>query len=169
MAGIYLHIPFCKQACHYCNFHFSTSYEKYRDQMLNALVKQLIHDAPLLPSEVNTIYFGGGTPSLLSKSELNNLITTIKMNYKVSQHVEVTLEANPDDVTITKASDWFAAGVNRLSIGVQSFYQEHLSTMNRAHDAKEAENAIHIIKEVGFTNYSVDLMFALPGLTDQMW
>lgn len=169
MAGIYLHIPFCKQACHYCNFHFSTSYARYRDRMLQALNKQLTQDSSLVRSTVNSIYFGGGTPSLLTQLELEQLLETINNNYSVSDNAEITLEANPDDISANKANQWLQVGINRLSIGIQSFHEENLTTMNRAHNSTEAHSAIGITKEAGFNNYSVDLIFALPDLTDKMW
>jgi len=169
MAGIYLHIPFCKQACHYCNFHFSTTYEKYRSRLVNALIEQLAEEATELTTTIDTIYFGGGTPSLLSEVELLNILSTIKTKYRVSTAAEITLEANPDDITSEKSAMWLNAGVNRLSIGIQSFFQENLTTMNRAHTSEESLNAINTIKKAGFNNYSVDLMFSLPDLTDDMW
>lgn len=137
--------------------------------MLDALNKQLFQDASQLNSLIDTIYFGGGTPSLLSIEELKKLLSTIKANYTLAPQVEITLEANPDDISLKKANHWLEVGVNRLSIGVQSFFQENLTTMNRAHNANEAIEAIHIIKKAGFKNYSVDLMFSLPDLTDEMW
>ena len=137
--------------------------------MLTALNKQLTQDATDFNSVVDTIYFGGGTPSLLSADELKSLLLTIQSNYTLSKKVEITLEANPDDISLQKAKKWLALGINRLSIGVQSFFQENLTTMNRAHNAEEAEMAIHAVNEAGFKNYSVDLMFALPDLSDETW
>jgi oxygen-independent coproporphyrinogen-3 oxidase len=137
--------------------------------MLQALNKQLRQDAPLINTSLHSIYFGGGTPSLLSASELKVLLETIHKHYSVSGQVEITLEANPDDISIDKANQWLKLGINRLSIGIQSFHEQNLRTMNRAHNAKEAHNAIEIVKNAGFTNYSVDLIFALPDLTDEMW
>jgi oxygen-independent coproporphyrinogen-3 oxidase len=169
MAGIYLHIPFCKQACHYCNFHFSTTYQKYRSRLIDALVKQLVEESMQHTKTIDTIYFGGGTPSLLFEIELLEILSTIKKKFQVAKQVEITLEANPDDITSEKSAMWFNAGVNRLSIGIQSFFQENLTSMNRAHSAEESLKAIDTVKKAGFKNYSVDLMFSLPDLTDEMW
>lgn len=180
MAGIYLHIPFCKQACYYCNFHFSTSLA-LKDEMIKCLVKEIQirsaaknqdEDTAVLLSEdeiIETIYFGGGTPSLLSKEEIFSLISTIQQNYKVDKEAEITLEANPDDITIEKLNDWKSAGINRLSIGIQSFLEKDLLWMNRAHNAAQALNCIRLARNTGFDNFSVDLIFGLPGLTDDEW
>ena len=169
MAGIYIHIPFCKQKCHYCSFHFSTTFEKYRRRMINAILTEIELDSTTLDEQVETIYFGGGTPSLLSEKELNSILSSIQKNYKVLEKAEITLEANPDDITKEKAQLWNKIGINRLSIGVQSFFDEDLKMMNRAHNSNQANTAIQIIKEIGFTNYSVDLMFALPELSNKNW
>src|SRR5690606_20764057 len=137
MAGIYLHIPFCKQACHYCDFHFSTSL-KYKSEMLEAIMQEIAIQKGFLGEElVETIYFGGGTPSLLSADELNIILETIYANFNVSDQLEITLEANPDDLSLQKIKELRATPINRFSVGIQSFLDEDLKWMNRAHNAKE--------------------------------
>ena len=169
MAGIYLHIPFCKQKCHYCGFHFSTTYEKYRGRMIDAMIKELQFHAPQFTETINTIYFGGGTPSLLTEIEMDQLLNAIQKHYFIPPTVEITLEANPDDFTKAKVSTWKKAGINRLSIGIQSFQEEDLRIMNRAHHVEDALNAVVLAREAGFENLSVDLMFALPSLDNEAW
>lgn len=138
MSGIYLHIPFCKQACHYCNFHFSTSLH-YRKEMVEAIQKELLLQRDYLQdSPIETIYFGGGTPSLLETSEIQALIKTIESTYRLGDLKEITLEANPDDLTLEKLRQLRAeTPINRLSIGLQSFYEEDLRWMNRAHTERQ--------------------------------
>src|SRR5690606_25579323 len=143
MPSIYLHIPFCKQACHYCDFHFSTSL-KNTSAMVEALAKELFLRKDELQGEVETIYFGGGTPSLLTIFDLRFLIDTIYQNYKVVENPEITLEANPDDLTKEKIEQLAQSPVNRLSIGVQSFFEDDLKLMNRAHNAEEAKNCLSV-------------------------
>ena len=169
MAGIYLHIPFCKQACTYCNFHFSTSL-RYKDDMVEALRKEIIAEKDYLGGEeVATIYFGGGTPSLLPIDDCRLLIQNIRENFPVAGNAEITLEANPDDVTKEKAAAWKEIGINRLSIGVQSFFEEELRWMNRAHNAEQARNCIENSYAAGIDNLSIDLIYGSPLLTDEMW
>jgi len=169
MAGIYIHIPFCKQACHYCDFHFSTSL-KYKSEMLESIHKEIKLQRPYLENlKVETIYFGGGTPSLLSADEISKLIETIQLNYKVIDHPEITLEANPDDLGVEKLKDLRNTAVNRLSIGVQSFFDEDLKWMNRAHVATEAESAIKRAQDFGLENITIDLIYGYPLLTDLKW
>ena len=172
MAGIYIHIPFCKQACYYCNFHFSTSLG-LRDEMISALQKEIflsshtfINDAEEKKS-IDTIYFGGGTPSLLYEKEIELLLNKIKKYYVLNDNAEITLEANPDDITKEKLCAWKANGINRLSIGIQSFKEKDLVWMNRAHNAAQALECIKLIKDAGFTNFSCDLIYGTPNLTDQ--
>ena len=168
MSGIYIHIPFCKQACHYCDFHFSTSLAK-KDQMIMALKKELVLRTDEFKEEtVETIYFGGGTPSVLRTSEINDLIQTVYSTYNVVKQPEITLEANPDDLTVEKVGQLAESPINRLSIGVQSFFEEDLKLMNRAHNAKEAEQCI---KEAAnyFKNISIDLIYGIPEMTDERW
>ena len=169
MAGIYLHIPFCKQACTYCNFHFTTSL-RYKDDLVKALAKEAKAEKDYLGGEtVHTIYFGGGTPSLLSPHELQLLLETIRSDYAVSPEAEITLEANPDDVVPEKVQAWKTLGVNRLSIGIQSFYEEELRWMNRAHNAEQAKTCIENSYSAGIDNLSIDLIYGSPLLTDEMW
>lgn len=169
MAGIYLHIPFCKKACYYCDFHFSTS-PQYKDQMIRALRSEIILRKFYLAEEkIETIYFGGGTPSLLSVDELQMLCSEITENFNVSTEIEVTLEANPDDLNPQKVRELRNSMINRFSIGVQSFYEEDLKWMNRAHTASEARSSIKRVQDAGFENITVDLIYGFPLLTDDKW
>lgn len=179
MAGIYIHIPFCKQACYYCNFHFSTSL-RLKDEMIHCLKKELllhtdIHNAEICGmilenSEViESLYFGGGTPSILPASDISELITSVRNSYTLRGDAEITLEANPDDITPKKLREWKDSGINRLSVGIQSFKDENLKWMNRAHNAQQAFDCINWIEKAGFSNYSVDLIFGIPKLTDEEW
>ena len=168
MSGIYIHIPFCKQACHYCDFHFSTSMAK-KDVMISALKRELVLRKEEFKDEVvETIYFGGGTPSVLETSEINDLIQTVYSNYHVAENPEITLEANPDDLSKEKLLELSYSPINRLSIGIQSFFAEDLLFMNRAHNANEAEQCI---KEAirHFDNISIDLIYGIPGMSDERW
>ena len=168
MAGIYIHIPFCKQACHYCDFHFSTSLKK-SDAMVLALAKELVLRKNEFKGElVETIYFGGGTPSILSSEDLNYLIDEIYANYIVSDNPEITIEANPDDLDDERILELAKSSVNRLSIGVQSFFEEDLKLMNRAHNANEAKKCLELAVQY-FDNISVDLIYGIPGLTNDKW
>jgi oxygen-independent coproporphyrinogen III oxidase len=176
MSGIYLHIPFCKQACHYCDFHFSTSLNKKED-IVNAIVLELHLRKNEINTPIETIYFGGGTPSLLSIEELKLLICTIYDNYKVVENPEITLEANPDDLSplisdnISKESifkKYRSIGINRLSIGIQSFYQDDLQMMNRAHNAKEASLCLSLATQY-FDNITIDLIYGVPNMSDEKW
>ena len=139
MAGIYIHIPFCKQACHYCDFHFSTSLKK-KDELIQALITELeLRKEEFKSTEVETIYFGGGTPSLLTNNELQSIIDAVYFNYSVMAHPEITLEANPDDLSYNRIEALTDTPINRLSIGIQSFFETDLKLMNRAHNAEEAK------------------------------
>jgi oxygen-independent coproporphyrinogen III oxidase len=163
-----LHIPFCKQACTYCNFHFTTSL-RYKDDMMKALAKEADMEKNYLQEEkINTIYFGGGTPSILDVSDLKFLISGLFKNYSVSPDAEITLEANPDDITSDKLKAWKDVGINRLSIGVQSFFEEELRWMNRAHSAELAVSSLQLATKE-FNNITVDLIYGSPMLTDEMW
>ncbi|MBK0382755.1 radical SAM family heme chaperone HemW [Pedobacter sp. SD-b] len=169
MAGIYIHVPFCKQACHYCDFHFSTSL-KYKDEMIGAIHKEIaLQKSYLNDQKIETIYFGGGTPSLLNTNEISRLIATIQTNFEVDKTAEITLEANPDDLTIEKQKDLRNTPINRLSIGVQSFFDEDLKWMNRAHKAQEAETAIKRAQDFGLENITIDLIYGYPLLSDDKW
>ncbi len=167
-AAIYIHIPFCKQACYYCDFHFSTTLNR-KDDMIQALVKELqLRKDELKNKTVETIYFGGGTPSLLIIDEIQLLIDTITNNYTVVEFPEITLEANPDDLTSSKISELANSPINRLSIGIQSFFDEDLQVMNRAHNSKEAKNCLlEAIQH--FDNITVDLIYGIPNMTSERW
>lgn len=165
--GIYLHIPFCKQACHYCNFHFSTSLKK-KGELVQALCEELRLRKNELAGEVETIYFGGGTPSLLSSEELQQIFETMYENYEVSENPEITLEANPDDLTSTRINELANSRINRLSIGVQSFFEEDLKLMNRIHNVSEALACIKDSKKY-FENISIDLIYGIPGMSKERW
>lgn len=168
MAGIYLHIPFCKQACSYCDFHFSTSL-KHKTDLVNALVKEIIQKKDLLKTEINTIYFGGGTPSLLGLEDLNLIIDALYLNFNVSQNIEFTFECNPDDLTQQKLKELKQIGINRLSIGTQSFFDEDLQFFNRAHNSNQAEQSILLSQDLGFENITIDLIYNAPTLTLKKW
>lgn len=173
MSGIYIHIPFCKQACHYCDFHFSTSMKK-KDEMVFALAKEIamrkneLLDSARSNNEIETIYFGGGTPSVLSNDEINFLISEVYKNYKVVENPEITLEANPDDLSAERILELSKSPINRLSIGIQSFYEEDLKMMNRAHNSAEAKKCLEEATKY-FNNISLDLIYGIPGMTDEMW
>ena len=168
MAGIYIHIPFCKQACHYCDFHFSTNTSR-QAELLQAIGNELLIQKNYLGDEkINTLYFGGGTPSILSTDEVNNIFDIIFGNFDVAASAEITLEANPDDLVSEKLVAFKKIGINRLSIGIQSFDDAVLRFLNRAHDSRLATSSFQEARDVGFENISIDLMYALPGqdLTD---
>ncbi len=167
MSSLYIHIPFCKQACHYCDFHFSTSL-KHKEKLVEAICKELILRKTELPEAVENIYFGGGTPSLLSKSDLTSIFETIYCHYKVNEYPEITLEANPDDLDLEYLKMLSVTRVNRLSIGVQSFFEEDLKLMNRAHNAEEAESSILLAKQF-FDNISIDLIYGIPDMSVDRW
>jgi oxygen-independent coproporphyrinogen-3 oxidase len=168
LAGIYIHIPFCKQACSYCNFHFSTSLSQ-KDAFINALQKEIriSANAASAHKNIDTIYFGGGTPSILSKQTIQDILYTIYENFDVHKAAEITLEANPDDVNSSIVQDWLSIGINRLSLGIQSFNDAELTWMNRAHNALHALNSIDLIQQAGFTNFSVDLIYGSPLLSHE--
>lgn len=169
MSGIYIHIPFCKQKCNYCNFHFSTSV-KGIPQMITCIAMEIeLRKDYLKNNSIASIYFGGGTPSLVDVNYLKSTLKTIHSNFIVDSNAEITLEANPDDINEAMLLTLHKAGINRLSLGVQSFFDTDLKWMNRAHNAEEASNCISLIKQAGFTNYSVDLIYGVPGLTDEKW
>ncbi len=168
MAGIYIHVPFCKKACHYCNFHFSTQ-QQLKPEMVKAIGTEASLRKDFIQEPINTIYFGGGTPSLLSVSELDFILTTLKDHYTVVADAEITLEANPDDISAEKLNQWFKSGINRLSIGIQSFFEEDLQWMNRAHNALQAKDCIEQARIAGFRNLTIDLIYGTPGLTNERW
>ncbi|MBK7690284.1 MAG: radical SAM family heme chaperone HemW [Bacteroidetes bacterium] len=169
MAGIYVHIPFCKKACHYCDFHFSTSLQHKNEIIESILLELEMQQNYLGDEEIRSIYFGGGTPSLLSGDEIGSIIQQIHTNFNVSDRIECTLEANPDDLSDEKLRQFAKAGVNRLSIGIQSFFDEDLQYMNRSHDAAQAEHCIALAYKNGISNFSIDLIFGYPLLSDEKW
>jgi oxygen-independent coproporphyrinogen-3 oxidase len=186
MSGIYIHIPYCKQACHYCDFHFSTSIKK-KDEMVLALAKEIamrkseFQDDPEF-SGVETIYFGGGTPSILQITDIRLLIDEVYRNYKVVDNPEITLEANPDDLIANVLSsralpklrerdfyeEYRSIGINRLSIGIQSFFEDDLKLMNRAHNSVEAKSCLEIATQY-FDNISIDLIYGMPNMSNEKW
>lgn len=168
MAGIYIHIPFCKQACHYCDFHFSTSLKK-KDEMIAALVRELqLRQKEFDKETVETIYFGGGTPSILPITDIRLIIDTIYELFNVADNPEITVEANPDDLSEERIIALSENGINRLSIGIQSFFEQDLKLMNRAHNATEALKCLQIATQY-FDNISIDLIYGTPGMDNQRW
>lgn len=169
MAGLYLHIPFCKQACHYCDFHFSTQL-KQREAVVAALVQELVLQKDYLGGKVlSSVYFGGGTPSLLTEQELDVLFNAIFKHFSVQKDAEITLEANPDDLDLYTLNVLHESPVNRLSIGIQSFREEDLRLMNRAHEVQQARDCLRLAKEVGFEKLTADLIYAMPNMSDADW
>ena len=160
MSGLYLHIPFCKQSCHYCNFHFSTS-QNNRDEVLIAINKEINQKASVFNDKISTIYFGGGTPTILTEKELNTIIENILKKFDVEKNIEITIEANPDDLTKSKLSALSNSVFNRMSIGIQSFIDKELKSMNRAHDSKKAIKSLEMARKY-FENISIDLLYGLP-------
>jgi oxygen-independent coproporphyrinogen-3 oxidase len=168
MSGIYIHIPFCKQACHYCDFHFSTSMKK-KDEMVLALAKEIQMRKNESQNEVvETIYFGGGTPSVLTAEEIDFLIAAVYNNYDVINKPEITLEANPDDLSSERIVELSKSKINRLSIGIQSFFEDDLKMMNRAHNSEEAQKCLQEVTKY-FDNISVDLIYGVPGMSNEKW
>jgi oxygen-independent coproporphyrinogen-3 oxidase len=169
MAGIYIHIPFCKRACHYCDFHFSTQ-TAGKSEFVNCLLKEIQLQKDYLKGEkVNTIYFGGGTPSLLETEELRRILESISAVHNVSANAEITLEANPDDLTQEKIESFKSLPINRFSVGVQSFFDADLKWMNRAHNAMQAVSSIKRLQDSGYSNISLDLIYGLPNGADNYW
>ncbi|WP_129715945.1 radical SAM family heme chaperone HemW [Pedobacter sp. SYP-B3415] len=168
MFGIYIHIPFCKKACHYCDFHFSTSL-KYLDEMVDAICLEIALKANRVQGQAGSIYFGGGTPSILPPAALGKLFGTIEQHFSVAAEAEITLEANPDDLDAATIKMLRTLPVNRFSIGVQSFFDEDLRWMNRAHHAAEATDSIKRSQDAGFENLSIDLIYGYPLLSDEKW
>jgi oxygen-independent coproporphyrinogen-3 oxidase len=161
MAGIYIHIPFCKKACHYCNFHFSTQ-TNIIDTFVEALLKEIALRKEYITQPIQTIYFGGGTPSLLTNHQLSLIVNALKDQYTLSDTIEFTVEANPDDIHLGKLQFWKSIGINRLSIGIQSFQKEALEWMNRAHNVEQSHHSIQLAQEQGFNNLSIDLIYGTP-------
>lgn len=168
MAGIYIHIPFCKQACHYCDFHFSTSL-KHKDDMIRALQAEVAWRKDELGNEkIDTIYFGGGTPSVLSVDEINKLIMAVHQHFEVTSDPEITLEANPDDLSKEKIKELSQTPINRLSIGVQSFFDDDLLLMNRSHNAQNAYESVAEARKY-FDNITLDLIYGIPNMSMEKW
>lgn len=167
MSGIYIHIPFCKKACHYCDFHFSTTLKR-KGEMVNAICSELSLRKNELAAPLKTIYFGGGTPSLLSENEIDQIFETIHEHYTIENDAEITLEANPDDLSKEVLLQLSKSPINRLSIGVQSFFEEDLQLMNRAHSSSEAKECIKDAKQY-FDNISIDLIYGIPGMNNDRW
>lgn len=169
MAGLYIHIPFCRKRCNYCDFHFSTDLSR-KEAMVTALYQELILRHTFLSGQkVESIYFGGGTPSLLNREELTVLLKTITKYYQLSSNIEITLEANPNDLSRKKLQVLYAAGINRLSIGVQSFSDEDLRFMRRIHTALESRRCIAEAQKMGFYNISIDLIYGATTTTHTVW
>ena len=169
MAGIYIHIPFCRKACTYCNFHFSTSLGQKED-MLRAIIWEIEKQKNYLQgASIETIYFGGGTPSLLSADELAQIFACIEKHFDISALKECTLEANPDDLSTAYIRSLKSTPINRFSIGVQSFFDADLTYMNRAHNAQEADYAIKAAQDAGFEKLTIDLIYGTPGLSNLAW
>ena len=167
MAGIYIHIPFCKQACSYCNFHFSTSLRS-KDAMIQSIIKEVVLKSIDYKETIETIYFGGGTPSILSIQEINQIISKIFKNYNVSDYVEITLETNPDDITENKLAKIADTKINRLSIGVQSFIEKELIMMKRIHNSIQAQKSVELSLKF-FNNISIDLIYGVPESDMKSW
>ena len=168
MAGIYIHIPFCKQACHYCDFHFSTSV-KNKTQLLEALVQEIqMRHTDWQDEPIETIYFGGGTPSVLTVDELHHLLDAVYANFQVIAAPEITLEANPDDLSPEYLLALSQTRINRLSIGIQSFFDADLQLMNRAHNAEQAKQSLALATQY-FDNITLDLIYGMPNMTNDQW
>ena len=168
MSGIYIHIPFCKQACHYCDFHFSTSMKK-KEEMVLAIAKEIqMRKSEFEKEQVETIYFGGGTPSVLTSEEINFLIAAVYSNYSVIENPEITLEANPDDLSSERIIELSKSNINRLSIGIQSFFEDDLQLMNRAHNSAEAKKCLEEATKY-FDNISLDLIYGIPAMSNEKW
>ena len=166
---IYLHIPFCKQKCSYCNFHFSTSFS-LKDEMLSAIKKEIqLRHNELENKTLKSLYFGGGTPSVLSVDEIKSLIDEIQKYFSFDENIEITLESNPDDLNKNFLEELSQTEINRLSIGTQSFYDEDLKLMNRAHNASEAESSIKRAQDFGLVNISIDLIYGSPTSNFEIW
>ena len=169
MAGIYLHIPFCKQACNYCDFHFSTTM-KMKVDFVKAIIQEIELRKDVFANKfISSIYFGGGTPSLLSKEELDMIFEKLYKSFTINADAEITLEANPDDLNFDKILQLKDTPINRLSIGVQSFRDEDLKYMNRVHTAIEALNSIKVAQDLGFQNITIDLIYGTPGMSNEDW
>ena len=169
MAGIYFHIPFCKTRCSYCDF-FSSVSEEYIPKIIEAEIKELEFKKEYLNCEtIETIYFGGGTPSFISENNIQQLLNSVYKNFKVCDNPEITIEVNPDDISSQKANSFFSFGINRVSMGTQSFNDDILKFLNRRHNSKQALKSIGILKQSGFKNISIDLIYGIPNLNNYEW
>lgn len=167
--GIYFHIPFCKQACHYCDFHFSTNL-KLKDDMVNAMLQEIqLRKNEIEAKPIETIYFGGGTPSLLSANDVNLLIGAIAQHNALQYVKEITFEVNPDDITEAYIKKLQNTPINRFSVGVQSFFNQDLLWMNRSHTAEQAVQSIKLLQNAGYTNINIDLIYGSPTTTNELW
>lgn len=169
MAGIYIHIPFCKSKCAYCNF-FSVVSEKQKKDFIEALKREAVARKSYIKDEdINTIYFGGGTPSLLSPQNIDDILEIISKYYNLAEKIEITLEANPDTLSKLKLLNFKEIGINRISIGIQSFFDDDLQYLSRRHDSRHAIQAIEWIQQVGFEKSTLDLIYGIPTLTEEKW
>lgn len=168
MAGLYIHIPFCKQACYYCDFHFSVNQAR-KKELVNAIVHELILQKHYLRMPLETIYFGGGTPTVLSADEFRQIMETIQSNYLIRSSPEITMEANPEDLTAEKLDELKSGGINRLSIGIQSFSDDILAYLNRSHNARIAIDSVYKARDRGFSNISIDLIYSIPDQPEPVW
>jgi oxygen-independent coproporphyrinogen-3 oxidase len=168
MAGIYIHLPFCKKACNYCDFHFTTSL-KYVDEMTAAICKEIELKKNRIDTQIGSVYFGGGTPTVLPSASLTKIFDTLSKSFSISSEAEITIEANPDDLNSKKINELRKLPINRFSIGIQSFHNDDLIWMNRAHNADEALSCVKRSQDAGFENLSIDLIYGYPILTDEKW
>lgn len=168
-SGIYIHIPFCKQACSYCDFHFSTSL-KTLDGVIDAILREIKWQEKFShQNNIQSVYFGGGTPSIIPTSFIGKILEALDAKFGLQSMVECTLEANPDDMNSQALNEWKNMGINRFSIGVQSFFDADLKYMNRVHNSMESQDCIKRAQDVGFDNLSIDLIYGTPGLSDENW
>ena len=168
MAGIYIHIPFCKQRCYYCDFHFTTSL-KNKDAIIDAIIFELESRKTEITEDIKTIYFGGGTPSIIKTTDLEKILNTIYKNYSVVSNPEVTIEANPDDISVIKLNELKQTPINRFSVGIQSFHEKDLKFMNRAHNKSQADSCVPMIQDAGFSNITIDLIYGVPNQSKNDW
>ncbi|MBD79695.1 MAG: coproporphyrinogen III oxidase [Crocinitomicaceae bacterium] len=169
MAGIYIHVPFCGHACTYCDFYFTTTLNR-KETFLDTLTTEIKQRKEFLKGQlISTIYFGGGTPSQIEVKELESILKNIYDNYPVQPDVEITLECNPDDITKERAAEYKSIGINRLSVGIQSFHDKELKLLGRMHDGRQALNAVEAIRKAGFSNFNLDLIYGVPGSTIESW
>ena len=166
--ALYIHIPFCRKACTYCDFHFSTSLA-HKSALIDALCMETEKQAAIYSAPLRSIYFGGGTPSLLEKKELQQIFNTITSNFDAERSIENTLEANPDDISAENMKLWASLGINRLSVGVQSFEKEILAQYNRSHTLQQAERALGLLRDEGMFDFTLDLIFGFPGMKTSTW